>query len=140
MRRLRNLGDGGQAAVMVIIVALGFLVLLGLVSDGGMVLSQRRDLQGLADGAARVGAAAVDQGVLRNSGQAQIDPTQAQARVAAYLQAAGFMGSSQVTPGPADVSVQLTEREPVMFAKFLGIPSVTLHAVGDASPIGNGIS
>lgn len=135
-----RLDDAGQAAVMVIIIALGFLVLLGLVSDGGMVLAQRRDLQGLADGAARAGAEEVDQAVLRNSGVTQIDPAAAQARVAAYLQAAGFTGTSQVTPGANDVSVQLTETDPVMFAKFLGMSSVTLHAVGDSSPIGSGLN
>lgn len=139
MRR-PGLDDAGQAGVMVIVIALGLLLLLGLVSDGGMVLAQRRDLQGLADGAARAGAEAVDPAVLRNSGVAQIDPVAAQARVVAYLQAAGFGGTSQVTPGPNNVSVQLTETDPVMFAKFLGQGSVTLHAVGNASPIGNGLN
>jgi len=105
----RNLEDDrGQAALIVLMLAVFFLLLLGLVSDGGLLLSQRRDLQGLADGAARAGAAAIDPSTVRTSHVPQIDPAVAQTQIDRYLAAAGFSGSAQVSPTPAQVRVELS--------------------------------
>jgi Flp pilus assembly protein TadG len=47
------------------------LVLAGLAIDGGQVLVMRRDTQALADGAARAGAAQIDEVALRIAGIGQ---------------------------------------------------------------------
>jgi Flp pilus assembly protein TadG len=141
MRRIarRNLDDDrGQAALIVLMLAVFFLLLLGLVSDGGLLLSQRRDLQGLADGAARAGAAAIDPGTVRTSHVPQIDPAVAQTQISRYLAAAGFSGSAQVSPTPAQVRVELSGTYSLAFAKLVGIGSATLHATSTSDPIPSG--
>ena len=59
-----------------------FVSLAGLVIDGGVLLYSHRQLQSLADGAARAGATRLDQGRLRDSGGTDIQldgPTAADA-------------------------------------------------------------
>ena len=130
--------DRGQAALIVLMLAVFFLLLLGLVSDGGLLLSQRRDLQGLADGAARAGAAAIDPSTVRTAHAPQIDPAVAQTQIARYLAAAGFSGSAQVIPTPAQVRVELSGTYSLAFAKLVGIGSATLHASSTSDPIPSG--
>ena len=129
--------DRGQAALIVLMLAVFFLLLLGLVSDGGLLLSQRRDLQGLADGAARAGAAAIDPSTIR-TGHLQIDPAVAQTQIDRYLAAAGFSGSAQVSPTPAQVRVELSGTYSLAFARLVGIGSATLHATSTSDPIPSG--
>jgi Flp pilus assembly protein TadG len=123
---------------MVLMLAVFFLLLLGLVSDGGLLLSQRRDLQGLADGAARAGAAAIDPSTIRTAQAPQIDPAVAQTQITRYLAAAGFSGSAQVSPTPAQVRVELSGTYSLAFAKLVGIGSATLHATSTSDPIPSG--
>jgi Flp pilus assembly protein TadG len=130
--------DRGQAALIVLMLVVFFLLLLGLVADGGLLLSQRRDLQGLADGAARAGAAAIDPSTVRTSHAPQIDPAVAQTQIDRYLAAAGFSGSAQVSPTPAQVRVELSGTYSLAFAKLVGIGSATLHATSTSDPIPSG--
>lgn len=62
MRRLRLLvlGDEGSVAVLVPFLALGILLLGGLVIDGSALLNARGRAVAIAEEAARAGASAVD--------------------------------------------------------------------------------
>lgn len=64
-----------------------FVSTAGLAIDGGVLLTSRRELQSVADGAARAGATRVDMDRLRGSGGAdvQLDPVLAAAAARAYL-------------------------------------------------------
>ena len=133
--RLRQ-DEGGQATLIILVWVLIVIALVGVVSDGGQALAQRRELQGYADGAARAGAAALNQDALVGANVAQIDPQQAQADVAQYLSAAGFTGSPplvNVTPG--EISVSLTQSYHPTFDQFIGISNVTLHASSSSAPV-----
>lgn len=135
LRTIRR-DDRGQATLIILVWVLIVLVLVGVVSDGGQALAQRRELQGLADGAARAGAAALNQDALVGAQVAQIDPQQAQAAVAQYLSSAGFAGSApQVSVTPGEISVALTESYHPTFDQFIGIPNVTLHARSSSAPV-----
>jgi uncharacterized membrane protein len=127
--------ERGQAALMVLVFALFFVMLIGLVSDGGKILSQRRDLQGLADGAARAGALAGNQNASRSGQPTQIDPAVAQAEVSTYLSQAGYTGASNVAATPTEVTVDLTGTYPLDFARLLGISRTTLHATATSNPV-----
>jgi Flp pilus assembly protein TadG len=76
-----------QALVWLTLMLPLFLAMAGLAIDGAVLLTARRELQSVADGAARAGATEVDLGVLRASnGEAvRLDSTRATARAAAYL-------------------------------------------------------
>src|SRR5438046_169568 len=60
-----------------------FLTMAGLAIDGGALLDSRRDLQSVADGAARAGATRIDMQRLRTSGGADVELDSAQAMHAA---------------------------------------------------------
>jgi Flp pilus assembly protein TadG len=64
-----------------------FLSIAGLAIDGGVLLASRRQLQSVADGAARAGATRLDQSRLRDSGgtDVQLDHVQSQAAAWRYL-------------------------------------------------------
>src|SRR5437868_13316623 len=65
-----------------------FVSMAGLAIDGGVLLTSRRELQSLADGAARAGATRVDIDRLRGSRGAdvQLDPLLARAAARADLE------------------------------------------------------
>ena len=129
-------GDRGQATLIVLVFMLVVIALVGVVSDGGQALAQRRELQGLADGAARAGAAALNQDALVTTATPQIDPHQAQAAVAQFLSAAGYSGSApQVSVTAAQISVVLTQSYHLAFDQFIGISTVTLHASSSSAPV-----
>ena len=53
MKRFRD--ERGVVAPLVAVMLIGLLGIAALVIDGGVLFAARRDLQGLADGAARAG-------------------------------------------------------------------------------------
>ncbi len=128
--------QAGQVLVLAVVFALGLLVLLGLVTDGGLLFAARRDLQRTADAAARTGAAQLDETVYRASGgaTAQLDPAQATTAAHRYLRAAGFAGRADVSADPASVTVVVatTMRPPVLGG--LGVGPVRLAARALARP------
>src|SRR6266511_4215300 len=110
--------QAGQVLVLAVVFALGLLVLLGLVTDGGLLFAARRDLQRTADAAARTGAAQLDEAAYRASGgtTAQLDPQPATDAAHRYLRAAGFDGRADVAAEPASVTVTVATsmRPPVL--------------------------
>jgi Flp pilus assembly protein TadG len=65
-----------------------FLAVAGLAIDAGMLLASRRQLQSVADGAARAGATRLDVQKLRASGggDVELDPQLAVAAASSYLE------------------------------------------------------
>jgi len=78
VRRLQ--GDEGQVLVMVALMMVGVVSVVGLVSDGGLVFAQRRDLQNAADAAAAAGAMQIDEAVYRSTGEVVLDEQLARGR------------------------------------------------------------
>ena len=76
-----------QALVWLTLSVPLFVSTAGLAIDGGVLLTSRRELQSIADGAARAGATRVDMDRLRATGGAdvQLDPPLATAAARAYL-------------------------------------------------------
>jgi putative Flp pilus-assembly TadE/G-like protein len=72
-----------QALVWLILALPLFVSVAGLAIDGGVLLASRRQLQSVADGAARAGATRLDLDRLRGSGGADIQLDQALALEAA---------------------------------------------------------
>src|SRR6266852_5071036 len=76
-----------QALVWLTLALPLFISVAGLAIDGGVLLASRRQLQSVADGAARAGATRLDLDRLRSSGGAdvQLDQTLARQAAASYL-------------------------------------------------------
>jgi uncharacterized membrane protein len=116
-------GEEGQILVLTVVMVLGLLAVLGLVADGGLVFARHRELQAVADAAARAGAAQLDEGVYRasNGRIAQLDPARARQAARAYLQASGFDGHAEVSADLGSARVTLTQAmRPPVFGAFSG--------------------
>src|SRR6266511_5280727 len=105
--RLRD--DSGSVAPLTAVMLLGLLAVMALVVDGGVLFAARRALQGLADGAARAGAMAVDIAKLRETELVHLDPQEAEQAVRQYLHAAGFNGTSTIHADILSVTVHRSE-------------------------------
>jgi uncharacterized membrane protein len=126
--------ESGAVAPLLAVMLLGLLAVAALVVDGGVLFAARRDLQGLADGAARAGAMAVDVERLRETEEVRLDRGDAEAAASAYLQAAGFGGTSSVSADILSVTVHLSDARSTVMMGLLGVDSVQVEARGVARP------
>jgi Flp pilus assembly protein TadG len=127
-------GERGAVAPLVAMMLLGLLALAALVIDGGLLFAERRDLQGLADGAARAGAMAVDENVLRETGAVRLDPAAAQAAAERYLETTGVEGTVRIDADTLSVTVDLQESRPTLMMGLLGVRTVDVAAHAVARP------
>ena len=127
-------GERGAVAPLVAMMLLGLLALAALVIDGALLFAERRDLQGLADGAARAGAMAVDEDVLRETGAVRLDPAAAQAAAERYLETAGVEGTVRIDADTLSVTVDLQECRPTLMMGLLGVRTVDVAAHAVARP------
>ena len=75
MRLLKLRRESGAVVPLTAVMLLGLLAVAALVIDGGLLFAERRDLQGMADGAARAGAMAINEELLRDDGAVRLDPS-----------------------------------------------------------------
>lgn len=129
MIQLRS--ESGAVVPLTAVMLLGLLAIAALVVDGGLLFAERRDLQGLADGAARAGAMAVDEDLLRETGTVRLDPAAARDAAERYLAAGGFEGTIRIDTDMLDVTVDLEESQPTLMMGLLGVRAigVTAHVI-----------
>ncbi|MDR7551261.1 MAG: pilus assembly protein TadG-related protein [Armatimonadota bacterium] len=132
VRRLHG-EESGQAIVLVAILMAGLVAAVGLVTDGGLVFSQRRDLQNVADAAALAGAMQLDEGVYRASGEVLPDEGAARQAAVQYLEAEGGLSYSVVV-GPTRVEVSVSRQASTGFLRVVGINGVEISANASAEP------
>jgi len=122
----------GQVVVWVAVMLPFLLSIIGLASDGGVVFEQRRELQAIADGAARTGANQLDQHSYRVSGALLLDPVVARDRAEAYLatQPTGLTGT--VEADQQRVVVRVRRQVPTSFLRIVQIRTVTIGATAVA--------
>jgi Flp pilus assembly protein TadG len=128
--------EGGQILILTVVVALALLAILGLVADAGLVLARHRQLQGVADAAARAGAAQLDEATYRasNGRIAHLNATQAEQAAGRHLQAAGFTGQASVTATTDQVVIGLSEAvRPIIFSS-IGLGPIRLAVRAVARP------
>ncbi len=112
-----------------------FLSMIGLTIDGGRVFDARRQLQNLADAAARAGATQIDQQAYRasNGSSVVLDTTQARRAAADYISRQSLVQGT-VSAGPGTVAVQLSLDTPTSFLRIVGIDTVHIAAGATAAP------
>jgi hypothetical protein len=117
-------------------VPMVFLPILGLVTDAGVLFDARRELQQLADGAARVGAMEIDADELRTGvGRVVIDDAEARRAVRDYLnERVDFNGPRDIDTSGNRVRVTLSRQVHTRFLSLFGIRSVRIEALGRAVP------
>lgn len=126
--------ERGAVAPLVAVVLIGLLGITALVIDGGVMFSARRNLQGLADSAARAGAMALDIGTLRSNDAVKLDPDAARQAARDYLRATGFDGQITITADTLRVIVDLAQDRPTVMMGLLGIREMRTEAHAVARP------
>jgi Flp pilus assembly protein TadG len=111
--------QAGTVTVMVAIFAAALLLLVGLVYDGGTILTAKRRAINTAEQAARTGAQEVSVASVRAGGPHRLDPAAARAAALAYLGRAGYGGSATVRGDTIDVEVRWSQ--PTIILGIVGI-------------------
>lgn len=131
VRRLH--GDEGQVLVMVALMMVGVVSVVGLVSDGGLVFAQRRDLQNVADAAAAAGAMQIDEAVYRSTGDVVLDEQLARDAAVLYLDAEDGL-DYVVNVLPDRVEVAVSRQATTGFLRVIGIDGIEVSASASAEP------
>lgn len=131
MNALRR--EDGQALVMVAVMMVGLVSVVGLVSDGGLVFAQRRDLQNTADAAAAAAAMQIDEDVYRATGDVVLDERWARETAARYLDAEDGV-SYEIATSANSVEVSVSRQASTSFLGLIGIDDVEVSARASAEP------
>ena len=131
MNALRR--EEGQALVMVAVMMVGLVGVVGLVSDGGLVFAERRDLQNAADAAAAAAAMQIDEDVYRATGDVVLDERRASETAARYLAAEDGV-SYEIATSPDSVEVSVNRQAATSFLGLIGIDDVDVSARASAEP------
>jgi uncharacterized membrane protein len=133
-RRLSARLVAGSAIVWVAVTLPLFVSLVGLAIDGGVVFNARRELQNVADAAARAGAMQIDEGIYRASSGTTVVLATGRAEEAArkYLEANGSRQTADVRASADRVVVTLTTSVSPAFLRLVGITSVPVEATAPA--------
>lgn len=126
--------ESGQAIVWAAVMLPFFLSIVGLAIDAGIVFSARRDLQNVADSAARAGAMQVDEAAYRASSGVSVVLDQSAARRIAAEYAAGQGTNMAMAVGvePQRVVVSVSRDVPTGFLRLVGITTVRVSATAPA--------
>ncbi len=134
---------GARAQMIVwvaVMVPLVFLPIAGLMMDAGVMFDAKRELQGIADGAARAGGMEIDRALLHNTvrnprGTVTLDRALAEARAFEYLTRIGFRGPRADVHAEEDHIQVVLEREvQPIFLRLVHVGAVRIHATGRAAP------
>jgi Flp pilus assembly protein TadG len=112
--------------------------LAGLALDGGQMLVTQRQIQGVAEGAARAGAEQLDRDAARDNPTAPgaLDPDLAWTAAADYVAAQPPGLSAIINANPGQVSVEVTSGAvPVLFVRAIGFTGpIHVRATAIAAP------
>lgn len=117
------------------ILVLVLLIVTGLALDGGQALLARREAQGIADAAARIGADQLDEASVRaGDNPPNLDTAAAYAAAANYVavQRPGMVATISTAPQHVEVHISLTLE--LTFMRLAGLSSATIVADGSAEP------
>ena len=127
----------GMALVWVALYLPFFVSIAGLVMDGGQLFKAQRDLQDVADSAARAAAMQIDQQAYRASSGATIvlDTGAAKAVGGQYITDQQQPDlTATIDAGPDAVRVQVDRDVPTAFMRVVHIDTAHVRAVAVATP------
>lgn len=123
--------DRGTALTWLLGLLLMILALGGLSVDLWRAFSERRLVAGIVDAAAIAGASGLDEELLRETGEARLDPTLATQRAADSLASHSESVESPtiaVTPDGSAITVSATRQVPLTLGRLIHPQGV--HEVG----------
>ena len=126
--------ESGQAIVWVAMCLPLLVSVVGLSLDSGTVFAARRELQNVADAAARAGATQVDVERYRQSGGTSVvlEPNRARSAAAAVLASQDVHIRGTVAADSRRVVVEVHRDVPTAFLRLAGISTVDIAATAPA--------
>ena len=129
VRHRRSRGDDGVLTAFVLLLIVGLFALLGLVVDGGAVVTAHQAAEVESEQADRAGAGALSVDALR-AGQVQLDPVAAVNAAVAFTVAAGHPGTAFVSGG--QVTVRVRYSVPTVILGIVGVHQLAVTAAASA--------
>ena len=126
-------GESGQLSAFGVLLAVPLVAVAGLVADGGGVLAAHQQAISTAFEAARAGAQAIDQSVLRSTGAVVLDVPEARRDALLFLAAAGQSGTVSVSAQSVTVTIDVRHSLAVLSA--LGLGPVTVSGTATATAV-----
>ena len=120
--------EQGSVSAFVAVIALGLVMVAGLVYDGGQILAAQARARDLAANAARAGAQEIDLDALRTDGVPLLDPDRAATAAHTYLVRSGVDG--QVVVDGTSVTVTATIHQNM---RILPVPDREVRATDTAT-------
>jgi hypothetical protein len=127
--QLRIRDECGVLTAFILLLLTAFMALLGLVVDGGAVLTAHQAAEVEAEQAARAGAGAISVDALRE-GIVQLDVPAAIAAAEQFALVSGHPGTATVDGGVVTVRIQY--RVPTVLLGMVGIPFLSVTATASA--------
>lgn len=115
--------ERGSVTLFVAVIALGLLLAVGLVVDGGRKLGAIEQAQFAATDAARAAGQQIDVATATGAGVVSLDPSAATAAAQSTLDAAGVIGT--VTLSGDTLTVTATATRPTALMSVVGVGSVS---------------
>jgi Flp pilus assembly protein TadG len=133
---IRSCDQRGQAAVLVIGLALVTFMVAGLAVDGTRAFIYRRTLQNAADGAALAAASEIDKNRYYSSGGKRVilDGRAARETAIRLLSRRGLDVRASVVAGSDSVELVVRGEIPTMFLALAGIREVSVAVAARAEP------
>ncbi len=119
--------ERGSATLFILILAVGLLIMVGLVVDGGGQVNAKDQANSVAQSAARAAVVNISDAT---GGTPVIDTASAQAAAQTYIAAAGKTGT--VTINGNNVTVTVTSNYQTVFLSLAGINTLTGSATSTA--------
>jgi hypothetical protein len=118
--------------MFVAITAVGLLVLIGLVVDGGAKVRAIEQADTVAAEAARAAGQAIALPGVMSGRQLAIDTPRARAAATAYLAAHDAAGTVTLDPGGRAITVTATITQPTVLLDLIGVREITAHGAATA--------
>jgi Flp pilus assembly protein TadG len=128
--------ERGSVTVFFAISALGLLLLVGLVADGGAKLRATQRADATAAEAARAGGQALSLADAVAGTHDRVDRTAAIRAAQSYLSAAGAAGSVTVSDDRTRLIVTVEDSTPTVFLGLIGIDQLAVTGSAQAVLVG----
>ncbi|WP_331747732.1 pilus assembly protein TadG-related protein (plasmid) [Streptomyces sp. NBC_00853] len=130
--RIRHGGDRGSLSPFYALSAIGIIMIMGLLVDGGGALNATNKATGLAQEAARAAGQQLNVPAAVQGTEITVDPDAAVAAAQDYLAGQNVSGSVTVTDGGQRLEVTVHDTYTTLFAQFVGRSTISVSGTAHA--------
>lgn len=130
--RILSGGDRGSLSPFYAVSALGIIMIMGLLVDGGGALNATNRATGLAQEAARAAGQQLNVPAAVQGTEITVDPDAAVAAAQDYLAAQNVTGNVTITDGGQRLEVTVHDTYTTYFAQFVGRSTISVSGTAHA--------